>query len=184
MDGNIIAGHGCGLSVHEAYVPFVLALLCLRLSQMRSHSSTYFSTLCARVCFTCGTLECCTEVVSFTEKAHAMYYSQHITLKHLRVFLQHNLVSSLTALSALVRLRHLDISHNAISSLTPLSGLTSMEQLCMDSNSVTSLTPLSALSSLMELYAAHNAVTATHAFSPLDELPKLYVADFRGTFHF
>lgn len=93
---------------------------------------------------------------------------------------QHNLVSSISALSSLHCLRHVDISHNAISSLAPLAPLTALEQLCLDSNTVTSLAPLSQLTSLMEIYAAHNLLAATHAFAPLDELPKLYVADFRG----
>jgi Leucine-rich repeat (LRR) protein len=94
--------------------------------------------------------------------------------------MQHNLVSSVTALSSLHRLRHVDVSHNAVSSLAPLAPLTCLEQLCVDSNAISTLAPLSQLTSLMEIYAAHNALSTTAALAPLDELPKLYVVDLRG----
>eukprot|EP00892_Ulva_mutabilis_P012061 jgi/Ulvmu1/9227/UM005_0327.1 len=94
--------------------------------------------------------------------------------------LQHNLLSSVAAVSRMVQLRHLDVSHNMLTCLRPLAPLEGLEQLCVDSNNIGDLAPLSDLSALMELYAAHNTLTSMHVFAAIAELPKLFVADFRG----
>lgn len=97
-----------------------------------------------------------------------------------RSLLQHNLVSSVAAVSGMAKLRHVDMSNNLLTTLTPLTSLVGLEQLCVDSNRIGDLTALSGLSGLMELYAAHNTLSSMTAFVAISELPKLFVVDFRG----
>ncbi|MDE0484832.1 MAG: leucine-rich repeat domain-containing protein [Candidatus Poribacteria bacterium] len=80
--------------------------------------------------------------------------------------------TDISPLSALKKLRTLDISHNQIEDIRPLAGLTELQTLAIEVNLITDLTPLSELN-LIELIIGNNPITDIHPLSTLINLEML-----------
>ena len=75
------------------------------------------------------------------------------------LYLDHNAVTSLDAISALTGLEVLDVSYNSLTSTAALAGCASLRTLNVSNNSLTGLEKLDSLSVLTSLSANHNSIT-------------------------
>ena len=91
------------------------------------------------------------------------------------LYLQHNGISDISALSGLTNLRTLNLGgySNRISDISALSGLTNLERLVVGSPNISDISALSGLTSLKELRLLHTNISDISALSGLTSLKEL-----------
>jgi Leucine-rich repeat (LRR) protein len=98
-------------------------------------------------------------------------------LAHLKkLYLKHNQLTDISALSQLTSLTKLGLSHNQLTDISALSQLTNLTKLGLNHNQLTDINALSQLTSITELGLSHNQFTDISPLSQLTNLTNLALA--------